>query len=423
MSRRVLTERISYFLVIAIAFAMPLHSRIVPVLIILLALCWIIEGRFHEKLALAGKHSVALLPALLYLLYLVGMLYSSNQSFGWRDLETKLSMLLFPLLLVSTATYPPARLRNIIKWFIAGCLLGAVICLACAIYSFFLERYQVEQGIVHDTYINTDFFFGSRLSVFLHPSYFAMYLCFAMVLLARELLLNKLANGKWKALILFIILFFSAMIFLLASKLGMILLVLIWLCAAGWIIVKRKKVIAGFVAIVLFAAGFAMLYKFSAIVASRIDYTIAALTVQEVDKTSTESSTVRRLIWQQAWDIIEDHPLGAGTGDSKDVLMKKYSEEGLTGAYAKNLNAHNQYLQTAVAIGWPGLIVLVASLAGVMIRALKYRDTASWALVLMLVISFLTESMLETQAGVVFYSFFLVLAAYTSGNMHNVEQV
>lgn len=401
-------------LVIAIAFCIPLHQRIVPVLIALLLITWCIEGNFMTKLRNMKRNWLALLPAALYIFYLFGMLYSDNIVFGWRDLETKLSLFLFPVLLSSTADYSSRQVRKVLYWFVAGCIIGCFACFGWALYQFFLERYHVSTGLVKHAYINTDFFFGSRLSPFLHPSYFAMYLCFAMVLLVRELLLSREAGVKKKYFIFFIILLFSVLIFLLASKLGMILLVLIWLAAAGWIIVKRKKVATGLIAIVLFTAGFVMLYKFSAIVASRIDYTIAALRATEVDKASTESSTVRRLIWKQARVIIAENPIGVGTGDSKDALLAKYKEEGLTGAYEKNLNAHNQFFQTAVAIGWPGLIVLIASMVGLAVKALRTGDPDGWALAAILIFSFITEAMLETQAGVIFFSFFVVFLAYRS---------
>ena len=54
--------------------------------------------------------------------------------------------------------------------------------------------------------------------------------------------------------------------------------------------------------------------------------------------------------------------MGVGTGDVKDHLLEKYREKQMFNALGLELNAHNQYLQTTLALGIMGLVILMLTL-------------------------------------------------------------
>ena len=69
------------------------------------------------------------------------------------------------------------------------------------------------------------------------------------------------------------------------------------------------------------------------------------------------------MVWKCSIEIIKENVFfGVGTGDVKTELNKKYEEKNIQQALKDNLNSHNQFLQTYVAIGLPGFILLLASL-------------------------------------------------------------
>ena len=85
------------------------------------------------------------------------------------------------------------------------------------------------------------------------------------------------------------------------------------------------------------------------------------LNAKGLDKTSVESTTVRVLIWNEASQIIKQNLwVGVAPGDANDALYEGYNQNGLTGAYAKKLNAHSQYFQTTVGLGLIGLASLLS---------------------------------------------------------------
>ncbi|HEY6160314.1 MAG TPA: O-antigen ligase family protein, partial [Bacteroidia bacterium] len=398
-----------------LAFSIPLHMRIAPVIIGLLLLNWLLGGQWKNKVIRLKDNPFALLLAALYLYYVAGLLWTSNMDSGLQDIETKLSMLVLPLVIVSSPSLSRSAIHTILNGLVAGCVLSMLICIGHSVYSFYDERWQVAHGLLHDTYTNVDFFFSSRLSVFAHPSYMAMFVNLALLYLFYRLLScgGKALPRAKKLLLVILNACFSVFIFFLASRMGMITLLLSWIGVIVFIVVKRKLFLWGAGTLILLIIGSWFLYTHSAIIASRIDYALETLRSKKLDKTSSESSAVRVLIWEQARKVIMYHPLqGAGTGDAKDELLERYRIEGMSGALEHNLNAHDQYYQTTIALGFPGgILLLLAMFLPVFVPG--KRDPLFLFFILLVSLNFLVESMLETQAGVVFFAFFtsLLLAA------------
>jgi O-antigen ligase len=128
------------------------------------------------------------------------------------------------------------------------------------------------------------------------------------------------------------------------------------------------------------------------------------------DKAATESTAVRMLIWKEARAVISEHPLlGVSPGDANDALYERYRLNGLTGAYEKKLNAHNQYLQTGVGLGLVGL----ASLCSLFAIPLFMRPRRLLVFFLLIIaVNFLTESMLQTMAGCIFFGYFYAVLSF-----------
>ena len=95
--------------------------------------------------------------------------------------------------------------------------------------------------------------------------------------------------------------------------------------------------------------------------------------------------------------------------------MDKYKEKNLWFTYDHKLNAHNQFIQTFISIGVLGFLTLLASIIIPMIYAIKRNNMIYVFFLLLFFINILVESMLENQAGVVFYAFFssfLLMVSY-----------
>ena len=116
------------------------------------------------------------------------------------------------------------------------------------------------------------------------------------------------------------------------------------------------------------------------------------------------------LIWKNATEVgLENLPLGVGTGDVHQSLNSAYEKHHFTEGVAINLNTHNQYLQTLVAIGLPGILLLLFICVFLIVHGIRTRNGYIVLIMLILMGNFLVESMLETQAGIVFFAVIVCL--------------
>ena len=130
-----------------------------------------------------------------------------------------------------------------------------------------------------------------------------------------------------------------------------------------------------------------------------------------------EGTSNRIVVWKTSVELIKENPVfGVGTGDVKDVLISRYKKNKITYAYIYKLNAHCQYLQTFVATGAVGFLILILCLFVPAIIAIKNRNIIYLLFLIIFSFNMLVESMLEVQAGVVFYAFFNSLFFYTKNH-------
>ena len=124
------------------------------------------------------------------------------------------------------------------------------------------------------------------------------------------------------------------------------------------------------------------------------------------------SNSDRVLVWKASMHILkEKYMLGVGTGDVKDVLLNEYKQESLIDIFNKNLNPHNQYIQTFIALGIIGFILLLSQfIIPLFLSPGKYFPYTLF--ILLVFINLFVESMLEVQAGVIFYTFFNSILFY-----------
>lgn len=383
-----------------LAFFMPLFPKLLPVLIVLLFLSLILEYkklRFHKEFK-----TMTWLFALTYLFYVFGMLSSNHIKEGLFILEVKLSFLLLPLFFLFRGSFHVVALRRIFFAFVAGCFFNTLFSLYQG-YQCYLEKHWWEC------------FFTGFLAFKIHTTYLAIYFCFSILILIY-FIINYFSRLKTyqTLLILFLILYFSAFVVMLSSKGGLMALGTVILVSVLYFFYKRGNyrnalMIFSSLAVIMLVLLFSSDYARIRIREAFKVYQLSKEELFEQNRESTESTAVRLMIWDVTGDIISEHPLGVGTGDGNFVLLEKYKEEGMTGAYNAKLNCHSQFYETALAIGLHGLAVLIIFLLYIIFVALQKRNFLLLWLVIIIIINLFFESMFETQAGVIFFVFFTLL--------------
>lgn len=390
MTRIAFHKKAHYFIAILIAFTLP-FGKLTPLFIGLLLINWLAEGNLISKLKSLVNNKLAILFTLLYLVHLIGLFYTNNMESGLFDIQVKLSLLIFPLIFVSNPL-SKSELSTVFFAFTIGLLYASIYLITRAVSLYFIENEMA--------------FFYQEFSALLHTSYMSMYLNFAIVWLIINMF-NTVENFPFsKISSSLLIVLFSLIIILLASKSGILTLLLIYIVALFYLIIVQKKVIIGTVSVILIVLGLFFTHRYAPTVTSRLDNFIEAI-YSESSTETTESTSVRMLIWKSSNNIIkENFLLGVGTGDAKDALNVEYSKNNITNALKNNLNAHNEFYQTFICLGFFGFVILMLNIFYPIIFYREKNNLLYTYFLIIIAFNFLSESMLETQAGVLFYAFF-----------------
>lgn len=361
-----------------------LGSLIIAVSAFLSLIQW---KRLRENWQFISTASVLLV--LWFALKLVGLLPAQDFQMAIRAVFLKLPFLLFPLIFLSWQP-TKADVTHLLRAFVLACLFAGFLSFGLAAFKYLNEG-------------DTSYFSYAKLSPFLHPAYLAMYINFAFSLCIIRL---RHLNYRSSA-IFFLLAFFALFILLLLSRNG-ILFLGINITVLAFLLVRARRWSS-------FLGLFAMLLLLSTMVLQnekarvRIKAAIGYFDLNE-KQASADSFGVRLLVWKSSLQLIAAHPFfGVGSGFEREELAKVYDQEGVTKAKERYYNTHNQFLQTSLAHGLVGFLLVVLVFVLPLFR-LRGESLFVFALfVALCFVSFFTESMLERQAGVFFFALFYTL--------------
>ncbi|MBR9920070.1 MAG: O-antigen ligase family protein [Bacteroidetes bacterium] len=379
--------------VVLFSFFLPVFPRLATWITVLWFILWIVgrQGYFYFS-AFRLKRMYPLIG--LFLIYMLGISWSDFQAVGWREVETKLSLFIFPLLFFvgppnQGTTYFPMRMS-----YLLGCTAAMAICLIAGLFSWF-KTGEPDFGYKA---------LGAPLAF--HPTYFALYLNFGIVLAADIWLKGKDTRYGYRIFILVSLLF----VVLLAARMQLLMLLFIGLLVYVVKAIRRGKILRSFLqamAALLLLAALAWIIPTTR---HRIQRT-----VQEFSTSDASSGNIRSELWQAAISAWKEAPIiGHGTGNAQAVLVQEYTAMGCSACLENDLNVHNQYLQTAVELGSLGLLYLIVVLLYPWALPRARRQSVFMLFLLLFALSVSTESMLATQRGAMFFGFFYAFFMWDS---------
>jgi len=342
----------------------------------------------------------SLLFALLYCAYAIGIIWTENMDQATKYLENKAVFILFPFLF--SFRKPTGFSMIPIYW---GLILATLLSFGYGIYigiPCYIEHFSFPYC-----------FLKSHLSPHMHPTYMSVFALLSMIsayFLFKEGSIKRLSFfGLIGVLVLYTLLLMSLAGLLSILVLGAILFL---------VYLKNKfsfKVMIGFtlVAISLLVV---LIFK-TPFIRDDINETVRTTEryfespekfIQQLSE-SPSSSETRLVMWSITIEEIAEHPFGVGTGNVDIYLGKNIREKGNPTFAEKQYNPHNQFLQTQLEIGVFGLIILLFITFGGLVYSVKKRSVVLIVLFSSLLLNSLFESMLQLQAGIIFYLFFFLL--------------
>ncbi len=446
-------QKAEFLIMMLLAFAMPFSWLAAQYCEAALLICAVLKFVFDQKCKINEQQLkfkwAYIIFALTWLIYLVGMIHTDNQSVGWVQVSKKLGFLIFPMIfLFSDMSYiNKRRLKAIGNALVLGCILFFLMNFLYALYDVVFNGNTVTR------------FFDQELMkwYYVHHSYLSMYASLGLMFCFMGIFEDGGRKTKIVSLIAYIML--VVFIILVRSRAGLIWLVLTFVLQWIWLTFIMKKKKTGLITGIVFLFGVA-----GAVIA--FPQSVERITDTVKNITSEHSSDHRLVQFKGYKSALKDNWLfGVGTGDRTDETMASYYRykaeitEKITPEMAaiiddvidnqwyepdesmrrnmmneavkhgvdpevvstylveyqfiryaidRETNAHNMFFEVVLSVGVIGLILLLAYFVVPLVLWMKKKrfDMLYCSFLLMTGFNALFESVFEVQLGIIFFCFF-----------------
>ena len=348
-------------------------------------------------------------PLLYFIIHLFSVVFQGG---GIFLLENRLMFFLMPIfgMPLFCSDLFSQRVITILKAFTAGIFIVCIFIFIRAIY-LVIDNYNFEFTFLQNVKENKDIFFFTNLSILEHPSYLAMKINWVIIILTwfkSRIIKNRLLR-------IIIISLLSLVIFLIASKSGIV----VWLFIMVVLIIlnirnNQYNFLLYFVIIPFF-----LLLTYRIIVdIDRVGVFLNSIkTGLDKENIDWKNLDQRTREWYSSMQLIKENPItGVGLARVEERMVTEYIKHGWDEEAFYRFNAHNQFLEAQMTFGIAGTLSLIWMLfAPLMVR--KRYGYPHLTAVFVILISFLLmfESMFNRQWGIMFFMiFYFLLTKWTN---------
>ncbi len=394
-----------------VAFAIPFPYIAGSLSVILVVLIWILQADFRTTFRRLLNNKILICWMVFYLLHALSYVYSADKADSLFDLQTKLSFLVLPVV-IAGMNITRKQLEHIFLGFVSGITIVAVFCL-------------VQATVDYNRTGNNNFFFYHDLIRGLNANavYMAWYVITSIVIL---ILFDweKVFRGAGKIL-WFLILLLQFTFFILLSSKSLILLFFVFMMPVFYIrhFHKYYRPLPRLLIVGSMLAIGAFIFMSDNPIRNRYEDIMKKEENSGWIKTGADrpesfnNFNLRVFLWKTGIKKIADERLwwtGVGNGDVHYTLNREMHDAGVSNMYdpdnrshLHNVNLHNMYIQTLYMLGIPGLAVFLLMMFSPFAALRHIREkTIFFLFQLTAVLFMMQESALQTQAGIIFFTFF-----------------
>ncbi len=343
-------SQISSWLLLLLAFCLPLSTSAISVAALLILTCWLIEGEFPEKWKEITTSPFCLAVLIYFGILLIGLCWTDDLSAGLEAIMKQWKLLMVPVLLTTVRWEQRWRYAAA---FLAG--MTVVMVLVC------LARFDLLVYIGLDSY--------KDISLFVNHIVFTPMLALAIYLLLHQVLWSGTVG--WKRCMLLALA--CLMVFSVFNTFGrsgqLVFFMLLVLLLFQYF--RRNLFKASFLTLIMLPLIFAVGYRGSSIFRERMN--LIQQNIATFEKNPDTSVGLRLLYWKNSWEIIRQSPwFGVGTGGFESAYTKVNQQ------HSPNIptidHPHNQYILTAVQQGVFGMIGLLGLFGAQIYHARRTKD-------------------------------------------------
>ncbi len=397
---------------------------------IALSFCLWLYGVVSQKFWIGQKEIKSIIiQSSPLLLAIIGLLYTSNLEYGISFVGRLTSFLIFPLLFVSIK-YNSRQVTFLLIVF----ALGSFLCYSHSVFEYLEYDFtSLPSRLMDENFI---FKFNEFFAIeVMHPTYYSIF--FLLNIFSFIYLFPKVKSRYNRVGLVLVILVFILFMISLSAKMPLVTLMVVFLLSP-FIYWYKNAVKSGVVFyFLILTASFLMGYWFLKKVPNRAVQEVydyynylkgeELKNYYEYDKLAVAYDTFwfrktnRIVIWKNSLELIQQSPLiGFGTGDVEDELIATYKKNKELWRM-QFFNSHNQYLDYQLRYGIPGLLVLIFLLVYLFRFAWTQNDYLYLSFLLIFILGFLSENLIQRHWGIVLFAFFNSLFYYR--NYHEEREI
>ncbi len=353
--------------------------------------------KYHKSDGFKSTAFVIFLPIIFFFLHLIALIYTNNLQAGTSELLLKSSLLIFPLAMWLSPPPKEARQRILIC-FVIGCLLTGLVCFVRS-----LVNYHQVKAVSWLSYT----WLSSQMRFF--PPYLSMYMGLSFFVIINLLAERWQKIGIAKRLTGFLALFFAGyMIVMMGARLVSVTFIMLLVGVFLMWMYRRHMLFRGLLATILFVLGLWKLMDTFFVTRVRMNKIIGKQLRDYDHNFFININDPRGQIWESCIAAMEQMPFwGYGIGDEVErVLLPIQDLKNYHNLLIVDTDAHSQYMQTFLSLGYVGLFCLLMMLAVPLYLSWKKKNYLYLLFLLLISIPMLTECMLETAHGLMYFSFF-----------------
>jgi O-antigen ligase len=367
--------------------------------LISLTACWILEGDFNNKWKLLRKNGFFIVAGLFFLLQIILLYFPAHLPVDYSIIQSKVGFLFIPLVFLSSETILQERVKVMLCCGIT-LMIAVVFCLVVAMSSY------LGNG---DPSV---FFYHQLVSpIHHHAVYFSAFILSFLYFLINDYDQLKVKKG--------VLVFTFTLLFLFLLLLSSKSLIISGITVGVFLFFKRETTKKFFNVLLLICVGvlaIAMFLVDNPLKKRFIDIGEGNWQLYNQKEYSRDvyfnGLQFRLLQWRLVYEILnEQHAWWTGLGeknaqsrlDEQYTKLNMYRGDSTGDRGYLGYNCHNQYLQNLLQGGIPGLFLLLLMIFYLFRYASRQSNYTMLGIVLLLIILFFTESVLERQYGLVLF--------------------
>lgn len=215
--------------------ALPLSKFLMSVGQFILVINWLVEGQYKRKIHSFFRNKAALVLVSLYILHVIGLVYTTDYNYALKDLRIKLPILALPIILSTTAPLERKKFKLLMLIFTSAVLIGTLV-----------STYNLATRQILDI---------REISIFISHIRFSLNIVLAIFALVFFIIKEKEDNVVLRYIMVLVAGWFVVFLFLFESMTGLTVLFITTFILLIYYLLKRSNIYysIGFAAIVITA--------------------------------------------------------------------------------------------------------------------------------------------------------------------------